>query len=137
MENHSLTEDKLEQVHMQSTSHASLQFLDSTCPQVTPKAPRFVPLPQSNIVDVSTPKVSTRDREGYSAPQHPTCYAKSHESSCKDYPMRPLETTDLTKHLIRRELVSTGLLTFDDCPENDWAWKTSFQCDKRTRFNCQ
>ncbi len=41
--------------------------------------------------------------------------------------MRPLETTDLTRHLIRRELVSSGLLTFDDCPENYWAWKTSFQ----------
>lgn len=40
--------------------------------------------------------------------------------------MRPLETTDLTKHLIRWDLVSTGLLTFNDCPENYWAWKTSF-----------
>ncbi|XP_067373332.1 uncharacterized protein [Channa argus] len=35
-------------------------------------------------------------------------------------------TIDLAKYLIRRELVSSGLLTFDDKPENYWAWKTSF-----------
>lgn len=67
-----------------------------------------------------------RDGGGYSAPQHSTHYANSPESSLRDYPMRPLETTDLTKHLIRWDLVSTGLLTFNDCPENYWAWKTSF-----------
>lgn len=35
-------------------------------------------------------------------------------------------TSDLTKYLIRREMVSSGLLIFDDCPENYWAWKASF-----------
>ncbi|KAK7895294.1 hypothetical protein WMY93_020619 [Mugilogobius chulae] len=29
-------------------------------------------------------------------------------------------------YLIRKELVSTGLLQFDDKPENYWAWKASF-----------
>ncbi|XP_041841982.1 uncharacterized protein LOC121640335 [Melanotaenia boesemani] len=33
---------------------------------------------------------------------------------------------DFAKYLIRKELVSTGLLQFDDRPENYWAWKTSF-----------
>ena len=33
---------------------------------------------------------------------------------------------DFAKYLIRKELVSTGLLQFDDKPENYWAWKTSF-----------
>ncbi|KAL3973607.1 sorting nexin-4 [Sarotherodon galilaeus] len=36
------------------------------------------------------------------------------------------ETQQFAKYLIRKELVSTGLLQFDDKPENYWAWKTSF-----------
>ena len=35
-------------------------------------------------------------------------------------------TTDLAKYLIRREMISSGLLTFDDRPKNYWAWKESF-----------
>lgn len=34
---------------------------------------------------------------------------------------------DITRYLTRRELLSTGLLQFDDHPENYWAWKASFQ----------
>ncbi|XP_077342666.1 uncharacterized protein LOC143987648 [Lithobates pipiens] len=34
--------------------------------------------------------------------------------------------TDVTKYLICREMVSFGLLKFDDHPENYWAWKSSF-----------
>lgn len=37
------------------------------------------------------------------------------------------DTSDLAKYLMRREMVSSGLLKFDDQPENYWAWKTSFQ----------
>lgn len=37
-----------------------------------------------------------------------------------------IEAQDFAKYLIRKELVSTGLLHFDDKPENFWAWKTSF-----------
>lgn len=33
---------------------------------------------------------------------------------------------DFAKYLIRKELVSAGLLHFDDKPENYWAWKASF-----------
>ncbi|XP_055012739.1 uncharacterized protein LOC129409873 [Boleophthalmus pectinirostris] len=33
---------------------------------------------------------------------------------------------DFARYLIRKELVSTGLLQFDDKPENYWAWKASF-----------
>ncbi len=127
VETHSVTQENQEQVHMQSISQASQQVPGSTCPQFTPGAPRFLHLYQSNTVQVSTPKVSVRDSKGYSAPQHSTHYANSPESSLRDYPMRPLDTTDLTRHLIRRELVSSGLLTFDDCPENYWPWKVSFQ----------
>lgn len=34
--------------------------------------------------------------------------------------------TDLGKYLMRQELVNSGLLKFDDKPENYWAWKVSF-----------
>ncbi|XP_035808144.2 uncharacterized protein LOC118470918 [Amphiprion ocellaris] len=33
---------------------------------------------------------------------------------------------DFAKYLIRREMISTGLLQFDDKPENYWSWKASF-----------
>jgi len=33
---------------------------------------------------------------------------------------------DFARYLIRREMVSAGLLQFDDKPENYWAWKASF-----------
>lgn len=36
------------------------------------------------------------------------------------------QTPDLAQYLMRREMVSSGLLAFDDCPENYWAWKASF-----------
>ncbi|XP_057695101.1 thymocyte nuclear protein 1 isoform X1 [Corythoichthys intestinalis] len=42
----------------------------------------------------------------------------------------PAETQgkqDITCYLRRREMLSTGLLQFDDLPENYWAWKASFQ----------
>lgn len=39
---------------------------------------------------------------------------------------RAVATTDLGKYLMRREVVSSGLLTFDDKPKNYWAWKASF-----------
>lgn len=51
----------------------------------------------------------------------------SHTSTPRDYAHGTRQITDLTKHLVRRELVSAGLLQFDDRPENYWAWKMSFQ----------
>ncbi|KAK7901877.1 hypothetical protein WMY93_018646 [Mugilogobius chulae] len=50
-----------------------------------------------------------------------------HTSSPRDYACEATPVTDITKYLVRREMVSSGLLKFDDCPENYWAWKTSFQ----------
>lgn len=38
----------------------------------------------------------------------------------------PQPAQDLAKYLMRRELVSSGLLQFDDRPEHFWAWKASF-----------
>lgn len=36
-------------------------------------------------------------------------------------------TSDLTNNMVRKEMVSSGLVKFDDHPENYWAWKSSFQ----------
>lgn len=36
-------------------------------------------------------------------------------------------TPDVAKYLMRREVVTSGLMDFDDHPESYWAWKTSFQ----------
>lgn len=51
----------------------------------------------------------------------------SHASSHREHAWEPPQMTDLAKYLVRREMVSSGLLKFDDCPENYWAWKMSFQ----------
>ncbi|XP_067275269.1 uncharacterized protein [Pseudorasbora parva] len=39
----------------------------------------------------------------------------------------PPQVSDFTTYLLKKEMVSSGLFQFDDCPENYWAWKTSFQ----------
>ena len=38
----------------------------------------------------------------------------------------PQPAQDLARYLMRRELVSSGLLQFDDRPEHYWSWKASF-----------
>lgn len=43
-----------------------------------------------------------------------------------EYLPDPNREQDFTRYLIRREMVSAGLLQFDDKPENYWAWKASF-----------
>ncbi|XP_034079405.1 uncharacterized protein LOC117550916 [Gymnodraco acuticeps] len=43
-------------------------------------------------------------------------------------------TPDLAQYLVRKEMVSSGLLAFDDRPENYWAWKSSFQAVTRELY---
>ena len=38
----------------------------------------------------------------------------------------PQPAQDLAKYLMRREMVSSGLLQFDDRPDHFWSWKASF-----------
>nr|XP_055053880.1 uncharacterized protein LOC129439016 [Misgurnus anguillicaudatus] len=46
----------------------------------------------------------------------------------KEPPEQDHETKyDLARHLIRKEIVSSSLLKFDDHPENYWSWKASFK----------
>ena len=50
--------------------------------------------------------------------------------SNKHSPSTP-QTPDLAQYLMIKEMVSSGLLAFDDCPENYWAWKASFLATTR------
>ncbi len=48
----------------------------------------------------------------------------SHTSSLHEYACEAPQMTDLAKYLVRREMVSSGLLKFDDHLEN---WRVSFR----------
>lgn len=50
----------------------------------------------------------------------------SHPNPGNKYLPPSTQTHVLAQYLMRKEMVSSGLLTFDDCPENYWAWKASF-----------
>lgn len=61
---------------------------------------------------------------------------QEHKSREEFYPLQPQysthpDTSDVTKYLMRREIVSSGLLKYDDRPENYWVWKTSFHSSTR------
>ncbi|XP_053565001.1 uncharacterized protein LOC128655382 [Bombina bombina] len=127
VQNHALDQDKTEHAPIQHMSSIMPQFPDSTYLQSTPSITDLHPPSQTDTANVSTPRVRFQESRGYADPQHPSHYMDSHISPLRNSTLGTSETTDLAKHLIRRELVSTGLLTFDDRPENYWAWKTSFQ----------
>lgn len=52
-----------------------------------------------------------------------TQHAANHE---REYLPESKGAQDFARYLIRREMVSAGLLQFDDKPENYWSWKASF-----------
>lgn len=54
---------------------------------------------------------------------HPQLNTSTHRPTA----LHHTDTSNLAKYLMRREMVSSGLLKFDDLPENYWAWKTSFR----------
>lgn len=67
----------------------------------------------------------------------PTAQSEAHKTTPHPYPSRtsfterryvpePQGAQDLARYLIRKEMVSSGLLKFDDKPENYWSWKASF-----------
>ncbi|TKS65719.1 hypothetical protein D9C73_028275 [Collichthys lucidus] len=49
-----------------------------------------------------------------------------HTNTQRVTPQEPQPAQDLARYLMRRELVSSGLLKFDDRPEHYWSWKASF-----------
>lgn len=95
-------------------------------------------LRQSEISATQVPRIkdeqpeSRRSRRSAVADQnHPHPFNLQHATSfykaASQAPQHEASSTsDLAKFLVRRELVNTGLLKFDDRPENYRAWKSSF-----------
>ncbi|XP_056410980.1 uncharacterized protein LOC130352649 [Hyla sarda] len=48
------------------------------------------------------------------------------EFTPRKYSPDAARATEVARFLMRREIVSAGLMKFDDRPENYWAWKSSF-----------
>lgn len=59
--------------------------------------------------------------ECYNRSPAPKVFLSKHK-----YSLSTPQNPDLAQYLMRREIMSSGLLAFDDCPENYWAWKASF-----------
>ncbi|KAK7944540.1 hypothetical protein WMY93_000268 [Mugilogobius chulae] len=94
-------------------------------------------LDQSKPADQPSPEGQHRHQRGSNRHLH----AARGPRSIQPYSFNPLAHTfqptnkskvepdgaqGFANYLIRKELVSTGLLQFDDKPENYWAWKASF-----------
>ncbi|XP_039885710.1 uncharacterized protein LOC120732292 [Simochromis diagramma] len=85
----------------------------------------FTPLP---VFRALSPK---RESCNWSYGGEPANYDRLHHPQSKVWTPTPVrsshaDTSDLTRYLIRKEMISSGLLRFDDRPENYWAWKASF-----------
>ena len=48
------------------------------------------------------------------------------EFTPRKYSQDAARATEVARFLMRHEIVSAGLMKFDDRPENYWAWKSSF-----------
>lgn len=68
-------------------------------------------------------QTQSHDMRQYSSSYQPP---QSHTGAARTDEPTSSSTTDLAKYLIRREMISSGLLRFDNQPENYWAWKQSF-----------
>lgn len=82
---------------------------------VIPPAKTETLLCKLNITDEA---IDETQRRHYSYQPPPPM---SHAASFHDYSREAPVMTDLAKYLVRREMVSSGLLKFDDHPENYWA----------------
>ncbi|KAF7642338.1 hypothetical protein LDENG_00259810 [Lucifuga dentata] len=111
-------------------THSHLQHDQLQSPQNTPMhqytAPNSIPQdmnhppPLTSMMNpMAKPYMSTNANKT-SGNTHCTVYSSPQVSTAPHNP-------DLAKYLMRKELVSSGLLAFDDRPENYWAWKSSFQ----------
>ncbi|XP_043977905.1 uncharacterized protein LOC122833959 [Gambusia affinis] len=76
----------------------------------------------SHIAETAKPKVAhiAQQRERLNPPI-------LHPFHTPQTPTEAQGVQEITKYLTRREMLSSGLLQFDDHPENYWSWKMSFQ----------
>ncbi|KAK7896234.1 hypothetical protein WMY93_021559 [Mugilogobius chulae] len=85
-------------------------------------------LDQSKPADQPSPEGSNRHLHAARGPSNSYSFnplAHTFQPTNKSK-VEPEGTQGFANYLIRKELVSTGLLQFDDKPENYWAWKASF-----------
>ncbi|KAL4009046.1 hypothetical protein ACER0C_002898 [Sarotherodon galilaeus] len=138
-----------EEVEPLSTVHRTNEYVQQQCELLYPDTqhdPAQLPKGHDNEVDVQDSTQITNpfitntqtksppvNRERKQEQTVNTCVVDTYWSnSTKHTPNlnnclpEASETQQFAKYLIRKELVSTGLLQFDDKPENYWAWKTSF-----------
>ena len=78
----------------------------------------------------STTKANNQRNGGIKEESHQQSYTRSHGNPYRAFTQGdhgvPPTTSNLAKYLARSQLVTTELTTFDDKPENYWAWKASF-----------
>ena len=79
-------------------------------------------LQQSHGSPLKSPQVERRPLQTHIKPSEGTTHFMPSRVPLHDQS----GTADLAKYLIRKEMVSSGLLKFDERPENYWAWKASF-----------
>ncbi|XP_041424892.1 uncharacterized protein LOC121395423 [Xenopus laevis] len=127
VQKHTLDQVKTEYPSIEPISSTVPQFHNSTYKQPVPDTSEAPPAAHDDSKNVPASKVRVQENMDYANPQYPSSDPGYHTPSVRNVPLGSSESNDLAKYLIRRELVSTGLLTFDDRPENYWAWKTSFQ----------
>lgn len=96
-------------------------------PHITPRhqvagarpAVRQYPMPNAINIKREEPSVRPPPRAHPDNLQPPT-------NPQRATPHETLQAQDLARYLMRRELISSGLLKFDDRPEHYWSWKASF-----------
>lgn len=130
------TEDYVEAHYVspnaQQEAPVSQQQLITSSPAQRASSPPQRPVQWYPLLNRETnlPKTVNKNEVMFNSEDRDLSYpppAESHASGLREYACEAAQMTDFAKHLVRREIVSSGLLKFDDCPENYWAWKTSFQ----------
>lgn len=96
-----------------------IQENEQTRCQVTTKVEQSSPQSEKRMKDKAAGITFSTNPTLQNTPRHTSDYANF-------YVPEPSGAQDFARYLIRKELVSTGLLQFDEKPENYWAWKASF-----------
>lgn len=88
--------------------------------------------PQNGFEPVRAPEKEAKSQDTIPHYSHPTkCYTSngyySPNMRNEPYVTKPenSEILNLAKFLARRDLLTAGLMKFDDKPENYWAWKST------------
>ncbi|XP_057186955.1 uncharacterized protein LOC130552601 [Triplophysa rosa] len=105
--------------HVQSSEISDYEFSELPAQHPVKKS--------TNWNSVSDPFIVSSPRDPYHYSDQPQGARMQHNDlQSSRWQANPSTQMDLTRYLLRREMVSSGLLKFDDHAENYWAWKASF-----------